>query len=197
MEFGLKALERLLVGLGVCSGWFPRAVNDHRCENLIVAACAGFIGFGECMGLALLAICSGHPAGRIEGDFEFLPAPVGLDIQDRIDEIAGCSGFVRSGAEPRSDLNACGIRCGKALDHAVEHDSALMGEGMDRGCDALLGEQKQDAYWHGGHLVERAHAISVSAFRNVEEYGTRGQFPRMEVADLSSPLPPWITGKEP
>ena len=110
-----------------------------------MAACAGFIGFLEYMRLALLAVCSGDPACRIEGDFEFLPAPFGLDIQDWVDEIAGCGGFVRSGAEPRSDLNACGIRCGKALDHAIEHDSALMGEGMDRGGDALLGEQKQDA----------------------------------------------------
>jgi hypothetical protein len=45
-----------------------------------MAACAGFIGFGEYMRLALLAVCSGDPASRIEGDFEFLPAPVGLDI---------------------------------------------------------------------------------------------------------------------
>jgi hypothetical protein len=59
-----------------------------------MAACAGFIGFGESMRLALLAVCSGHPASRIDGDFEFLPAPVGLDIQDRIDEIAGRSVFV-------------------------------------------------------------------------------------------------------
>ena len=163
-----------------------------------MAACAGFIGFGECMRLTLLAVCSCHPASRIDRDFEFLPAPVGLDIQDRVDEIAGCSGFVRSGAEPGSDLNACGIRCGEALDHAIEHDSTVMSKGMDRGCDALLGKQKQDACWHGGHLVERALAISVSAFWNVEEYGTRGQFPRMDIADLSSrPLPPWITGKEP
>ena len=36
----------------------------------------------------------GDTACRIEGDFEFLPAPVGLDIQDWVDEIAGCSGFV-------------------------------------------------------------------------------------------------------
>ena len=94
MEFGLKALERLLVGIGVCSGWLPCAVNGHCCENLNMAACAGFIGFGECMGLALLAACSCHLAGRIDGDFEFLPVPVGLDIQDRVDEIAGCNGFV-------------------------------------------------------------------------------------------------------
>ena len=93
------------------------------------------------------AVCSGHPACRIEGDFEFLPELVGLDIQDRVDEIAGCSGFVRSGAEHRSDLNARGIRCVEALYGAVEHDSALMGEGMDRGCDALLGKQKQHACW--------------------------------------------------
>ena len=109
-----------------------------------MAACAGFIGFGECMLLTLLAVCSGHPAHRIDGDFEFLPAPVALDIQDRIDEIAGRSGFVRSGAEPRSDLNARGIRCGEALDHAVEHYAAVMGKGMDRGRDAVLGKQKQD-----------------------------------------------------
>ncbi len=138
MEFGLKALERLLVSIGVCSGWLPCAMDGHRCENLNVAACAGFMRFGEYMRLALLAVCSGHPAGRIEGDFEFLPAPVGLDIQDRLDEIAGCSGFVRSGAEPRSDWNARGIRCVEAFDDAVEHDSALMGERMYRGCDALL-----------------------------------------------------------
>jgi len=93
MEFGFKALERLLVGIGVCSGWLPCAVNGHCCEDLNMAACAGFIGFGECMGLALLAVCSSDPAGRIDSDFEFLPAPVGLDIQDRVDEIAGCSGF--------------------------------------------------------------------------------------------------------
>jgi len=80
LEFGLKALERLLVGLVVFSGWLPCTVNGHRCENLNMAACAGFIRFGECMGLALLAVCSGHPPSRIEGDFEFLPAPVGLDI---------------------------------------------------------------------------------------------------------------------
>ena len=95
-----------------------------------MAACAGFIGFLEYMRLALLAVCSCHLAGRIDGDFEFLPAPVGLDIQDRLDEIAGCNGFVRSGAEPRSDLNTRGIRCGKALDHAIEHDSAVVGKGM-------------------------------------------------------------------
>jgi hypothetical protein len=53
-----------------------------------------FIGFGEYVSLALLAVCSCHLAGRIDGDFEFLPAPVGLDIQDRLDEIAGCNGFV-------------------------------------------------------------------------------------------------------
>lgn len=110
-----------------------------------MAACAGFIRFGECVRLALLAVCSGDPACRIDGDFEFLPGPVGLDIQDRLDEIAGSGGFVRSSAEHRSDLNARGIRYGEALDHAVEHDSALMGEGMDRGGDALLGEQKQHA----------------------------------------------------
>ena len=115
MEFGLKAFERLLVGLGVCSGWLPFAVNGHCCKNLNMAACAGFIGFLEYMRLALLAVCSGDPACRIEGDFEFLPAPVGLDIQDRIDEIAGYGGFVRSGAEHRSDLNARGIGCGEAL----------------------------------------------------------------------------------
>ena len=80
MEFGLKALERLPVGLGVYSGLLPCPVNGHRCEDLNVAACAGFIGFGEYMRLALLAVCSGDPASRIEGDFEFLPAPVGLDI---------------------------------------------------------------------------------------------------------------------
>jgi hypothetical protein len=45
-----------------------------------MAACAGFFDFRECMGLALLAVCGGDPASRIEGDFEFLPAPVGLDI---------------------------------------------------------------------------------------------------------------------
>lgn len=100
MEFGLKALERLLVSLGVCPGRLPCAVNGHCCKNLNMAACAGFIGFSECMRLALLAVCSGDPAGRIDGDFEFLPAPVDLDIQDRVDEIAGCGGFVRSGAEP-------------------------------------------------------------------------------------------------
>jgi hypothetical protein len=61
-------------------------MNGHCCENLNVAAYAGFIGFGECMGLALPAVCSGHPAGRIDDDFEFLPVPVGLDIQDRVDE---------------------------------------------------------------------------------------------------------------
>ena len=94
MEFGLKALERLLVGLGVCSGWLPCAVNGHCCEDLDMAACAGFIGFGECMRLTLLAVCSGDPASRIDNDFEFLPAPFGLDIQDRVDEVAGCSGFV-------------------------------------------------------------------------------------------------------
>ena len=110
-----------------------------------MAACAGFIGFGDCMRLALLAVCSGNTACRIDGHFEFLPAPVGLNIQDRVDEIAGCSGLVRSDAEPRSDLNACGIRCGEALDHAVERDSAVMSEGMNRGCDSMLGEQKQDA----------------------------------------------------
>ena len=94
MEFGLKALERLLVGIGVCSGWLPCPVNGHCCEDLDMAACAGFIGFGEGMRLALLAVCSSHPTGRIDSDFEFLPAPVGLDIQDRVDEIAGRSGFV-------------------------------------------------------------------------------------------------------
>ena len=57
-----------------------------------MAACAGFIRFGECMGLALLAVCSSHPASRIDGDFDFLPAPVGLGIQNRVDEIADCSG---------------------------------------------------------------------------------------------------------
>ncbi len=112
MEFGLKALERPLLSFEVCSGWLPCPVNGHCCENFDMAACAGFIGFGECMGLALLAVCSSHPTGRIDSDLEFLPAPVGLDIQDRVDEIAGCGGFVRYGAEPRSDLNACGIRCG-------------------------------------------------------------------------------------
>jgi len=86
LEFGFKALERLLVGLGVCSGCLPCAVNGHCCENLDIAACAGFIGFGECMGLKLLALCSGHPAGRIDGDFELLPVPVGLDIKDQVDE---------------------------------------------------------------------------------------------------------------
>ena len=96
----MKALERLLVGIGVYTGWLPCPVNGHCCENLNVAACASFIGFGECVRLALLAVCSGDPACRIDRDFEFLPAPVGLDIQDRVDEIAGCSGFVRSGAEP-------------------------------------------------------------------------------------------------
>jgi len=45
-----------------------------------MAACAGFIGFGECVRLALLAVCSSDPAGRIDSDFEFLPVPVGLDI---------------------------------------------------------------------------------------------------------------------
>ena len=80
MEFGLKALERLLVSIGVFSGWLPCPVNSHCFENLNMAACAGFIGFGECMGLALLAVCSSDPASRIESDFEFLPAPVGLDI---------------------------------------------------------------------------------------------------------------------
>ena len=59
-----------------------------------MAACAGFIGFREFMRLALIAVCSGDPASRIDSDFEFLPAPVGLDIQDRVDEIAGCGGFV-------------------------------------------------------------------------------------------------------
>ena len=73
-----------------------------------------------------------------------------------------------------------------------------MGKGMDRVCDSLLREQKQDACWHAGHLAERAHAISIFAFWNVEEYGTRGQFPRMDFADLSSsPLASWLTGKEP
>jgi len=63
---------------------------------------------------------------------------------------------------------------------------------------ALLGEQKQRACWHGGHLIERAHAMTVSAFWKVEEYGLRGQFPRMDVADLSSdPLASCLTGKEP
>ena len=90
-------------------------MDGHRCKNLDMAACAGFIGFAEYVRLALLAVCSGHPAGQIEGDFEFLPAPVDWDIRDRVDEIAGCSGFVRSGAEPRSDLNARGIRCGEVL----------------------------------------------------------------------------------
>jgi hypothetical protein len=52
-----------------------------------MAACAGFIGFGQCVRLALLAVCSGHPASRIDGDFEFLRAPVGLDIQHWVDEI--------------------------------------------------------------------------------------------------------------
>jgi hypothetical protein len=80
LEFGLKALERLLVSFGVFSGWLPCAVDGHRCENLNVAACAGFIGFRECMGLALLAVCGGDPPSRIDSDFEFLPAPVGLDI---------------------------------------------------------------------------------------------------------------------
>jgi hypothetical protein len=80
LEFGFKALECLLVSIGVCSGWLPCAVNGHCCEDLDMAACAGFIGFGEYMRLALLAVCSGDPASRIEGDFEFLPAPVGLDI---------------------------------------------------------------------------------------------------------------------
>ena len=94
MEFGFKALEGLLVSIGVCSGWLPCAVNGHCREDLDMAACAGFIGFLECMGLALLALCSGDPAGGIEGHFEFLPAPVGLDIQDWVDEIAGCGGFV-------------------------------------------------------------------------------------------------------
>ena len=94
MEFGLKALERLLVGLGVCSGWLPCPVNGHCCENLNMAACAGFMRFAECMGLTLLAVCSGHPASRIDGDLELLPAQVGLDIQDWVDEIAGRSGFV-------------------------------------------------------------------------------------------------------
>jgi len=55
-------------------------VNGHCCEDLNMAACAGFIGFGECMGLALLAVCSSDPAGRIDSDLEFQPAPVGLDI---------------------------------------------------------------------------------------------------------------------
>jgi len=85
------------------------------------------------MRLALLAVCSGHPTGRIDGDFEFLPTPVGLDIQNRVDKIAGRSGFVRSGAEPRSDLNARGIRCGEALDDAVEDDSAVHGRGHQSG----------------------------------------------------------------
>jgi hypothetical protein len=45
-------------------------VNGHCCENLNVAACAGFIGFLDYMRLALLAVCSGDPAGRIDSDFE-------------------------------------------------------------------------------------------------------------------------------
>ena len=70
---------------------------------------AVFIRFGECMRLALPAVCSIHPACRIGGDIEFLPAPVDLGIQDRVDEIAGYGGFVRSDAEQRSNLNARGI----------------------------------------------------------------------------------------
>jgi hypothetical protein len=66
---------------------------------------------------------------------------------------------------------------------------------MDRACDTLLGKQKQYACWHGGHLVERAHAISVSAFWNVEEYGTRGQFPRMDVEALPPVLLPILAPK--
>ena len=81
MEFGLKALEGLLINLGVCSGWLACAENGHYYKNLEMAACAGFIGSGECVRLVLLAVCSDHPAGRIEGDFEFLPAPVDLDIR--------------------------------------------------------------------------------------------------------------------
>ena len=74
MEFGLKALERLLVGLGVFSGWLPCPVTGHCCEDLNMAACAGFSAgfsyFRKNMRLALLAVCSGDPAGRIDGDFE-------------------------------------------------------------------------------------------------------------------------------
>jgi hypothetical protein len=66
LEFALKAPERLLIGLGVCSGWLPCTANGHCCENLNVAAFAGFIGFGECMGLALPTVCSVHPAERID-----------------------------------------------------------------------------------------------------------------------------------
>jgi hypothetical protein len=57
-----------------------------------------------------------------------------LDIQDRVNEVAGCCRF---GAEPRSDLNALGIKCGEALDHAVEHDSAVMCKRMYRAYGAL------------------------------------------------------------
>jgi hypothetical protein len=42
----------------VCFGLLQLTVNGHCCENLNMAACAGFIGFGECMRLALLAVCS-------------------------------------------------------------------------------------------------------------------------------------------
>jgi hypothetical protein len=82
----MKSLERLFIGLGICSGWLPCAVNGYCCENLNVAAYAGFIGFGEYMGLALRTLCSVHPAGRIDDDFDFLRVPVGLEIQDRVDE---------------------------------------------------------------------------------------------------------------
>ena len=107
-------------------------MNGHCCKNLNVATCAGFIGFGECMRLALLAVCSGDPAGRIDSDFEFLSAPVGLNIQDRVNEVARCGGFVRSGAEPCGLCQACCdlsrgylsfplrfVDCRKTLPHAL------------------------------------------------------------------------------
>jgi hypothetical protein len=49
-------LEGLLVGRKVRSGWLPYAVNGHCCENLNMAACAGFIGFRESMRLALSSV---------------------------------------------------------------------------------------------------------------------------------------------
>jgi hypothetical protein len=40
-----------------------------------MAACADFIGFGEAMRLALLAVCSGHPAQDIKNSYHKQFAP--------------------------------------------------------------------------------------------------------------------------
>ncbi len=117
------------------------------------------------------AVCSSHPASRIDSNFEFLPAPVDLDIKDRGNRP---SPQRKTGTVTEPDLTR---RIGPAL---AQRFWTLIGR---RRSDISPESVSMSGCWHGGNVPARGSKTSIT-----EGSAWEGQFRHFALQTGQDPM---------